>query len=66
MARRSSKMSSILLTNGKRDNNGICFSTGFFLVLADKLIVVNSRQRRDEEVACYGDLGCFRDEVRLF
>ena len=25
-----------------------------------------SRRRRDEEVTCYGDLGCFRDEVRVF
>ena len=25
-----------------------------------------SRRRRDEEVTCYGDLGCFRDEVSLF
>ena len=31
----------------------------------DLQISVFSRRRRDEEVTCYGDLGCFRDEVGL-
>ena len=68
---RSWKTFSSQSRNGRTDNNENCStssSTGF--LFHKKIFLTQqycfSRRRRDEEVTCYGDLGCFRDEVRLF
>ena len=67
---RSSKTSSSLSPNGRTDSSANC-STSYFtgsLFPPDPSFInifFHSRRRRDEEVTCYGDLGCFRDEVRL-
>ena len=60
------RMSLYQLENGKIDNKESSFtnfSTGRKIEkILQSWYVLNSRQKRDEEVVCYGDLGCFRDE----
>ena len=68
---RSSKTSSSLSPNGRTDSSANCSTSSFTgsLFPPDPSFInifFLSRRRRDEEVTCYGDLGCFRDEVRVF
>jgi hypothetical protein len=43
-------------------SNAICHYSNKLNIFSNKCIFFSTRKRRDEEIVCYGDLGCFYDD----